>query len=70
MLKRYGLKVIASLLVINMLIAVLMLYAVKPKSHPEQSNSTENVYWHDNLNTNARWVAGTTACNPRIVLCH
>ena len=70
MLKRYGLKVVASVFVINILIAVLMLYAVEPKSHPESSNATENIYWHDDLRTNERWVAGTTVCNPRIVLCH
>lgn len=68
MLKRYGLYFAGWVLAINMLTAILMIYSVEGNRHPNLNS--ENIGWHDNIKPNTRWIAGSTVCNPRIVLCH
>lgn len=64
MLKQYGLMAAVIVFVINYLIVVLMsIPAVTRIQHAQETS-------YDNLNKNARWVAGTAPCNPRIALCH
>ena len=68
MLKRFGVKFLVTVLLLNLLLALAMQNFAKWGLYPDAVG--HEIASSETSNQDAHWIAGNTLCNPRIAICH